>query len=182
MGRKSKLTDEQIHEAVKRTIDGEPIRAIAREYGIAESSLRERISAQVSGIKDAANQIVSAEQKLSALPIAAQITAQNLAAKLRAISDNLLSAATYGAMTAHRLHGMAHEQLDKIDSADLESSEEHLKAVAQLTRVANESSSLAVNLINANKDAAAKAADEEREKPKSLNEFYGELAKPKSGS
>ncbi len=106
-----------------------------------------------------------------ALPISAQITAQNLAAKLRAISDNLASAAHYGAMTAHRLSGLAHGQLDKIDDASPLESAATLKGVAVLTKMANEASTIPLNLLAANKEAVKDLGT-----PKKLEEMTdGEL-------
>ena len=58
MGRRSKLTDKQWIEIERRHLDGESIRSLAKEFKVAESSIRERISAQSKRIIDVANQIV----------------------------------------------------------------------------------------------------------------------------
>jgi hypothetical protein len=152
MGRKSKLTDEQWARIKERLLEGESRRAIAKEFGISESSIREKVSAQVSEIKTVANQIVATERALKALPISAQITAQNLASRLRSISDHLASAANYGAATAHRLSALAHSEVEKIDDASPLSSGESLRGIAALTSLANESGKIALNLLAANKD------------------------------
>lgn len=156
MGRKSKLTESQWVEIERRVLEGESYRNLAKEFGVAWSTIRERVSAQAKEIKSVAEQIVSTEQRIMALPISAQITAQNLAAKLRAISDNLASAAHYGAMTAHRLSGMAHAETDKINETRLAESIESLKTVAALTKMANEASTIPLNLLAANKDTVNK--------------------------
>ncbi|MDE2107466.1 MAG: Hin recombinase [Patescibacteria group bacterium] len=153
MGRKSKLTESQWVEIERRVIAGETYRALAKEFGVGWSTIGKRVSAQTKEIKAVAEQIVSTERRIMALPIGAQITAQNLAAKLRAISDNLASAAHYGAMTAHRLSGLAHGQLDKIDDASPLQSADTLKGVAVLTKMANEASTIPLNLLAANKEA-----------------------------
>jgi hypothetical protein len=161
MGRKSKLTPEQWAEVDRRLINGEPARAIARHYDVSETVIRNRKSAQVQDIKDVAQQIVATERALTKLPISAQITAQNLAAKLRAISDSLASAAQLGAATAHRLHALANAEVNKVDDADPLGSLESLKSVGVLTKLGNDSSHIALNLLAANKETVAKANDEE---------------------
>lgn len=58
-------------------------------------------------------------------------------------------------MTAHRLSGIAHSKIDQIDDATPldESSLESLKGIAALTRMANASSEIGLNLLRANKEA-----------------------------
>lgn len=155
MGRKSKLTPEQWAELERRHIEGESLRSLSRAFAISVASIRERTS-KAEQIKAVAHQIVETERAVSALPISAQITAHNLAAKLRAISDNLASAAHYGAATAHRLNALANTEVAKIDDADPLKSGESLKGVMVLTRLANDSASIALNLLAANKEAVQK--------------------------
>jgi hypothetical protein len=75
-----------------------------------------------------------------------------------AISGHLASAAEYGAATAHRLSGIAHNKVNEIDDAAPlnEKSLESLKGIAVLTKMANEASTIAVNLLAANKDTIKK--------------------------
>lgn len=160
MGRKSKLSDSQWQEIERRMLEGEPVRALAREFGVSEAAIRARKSTHVEQIKTVANQIVATERAIQALPIPAQITAHNLAAKLRAISDNLASAAHYGAATAHRLNALANSEVAKIDDADPLQSGESLKGVMVLSKLANESAAVALNLLSANKDAVKRLNDE----------------------
>lgn len=164
MGRRSKLTEAQWAEIERRVLEGETYRSLAKTYGITEAAIRQRISTQAKEVKELAHQIVNTEQRLAALPISSQITTQNLAAKLRAISDNLASAAHYGAMTAHRLSGLAHGQLDHIDDANPASSADALKNVATLTAMSNEASKTALNLLAANKEKAKELGEEETER------------------
>jgi len=86
------------------------------------------------------------------LPVSEQLIAVNLASKLRAISDNLASAAQYGAQTAHRLSALANSEVSKVDDAEPLKSIESLKGVAALTKLANDSASIALNLLAANKE------------------------------
>jgi hypothetical protein len=166
MGRPSKLSEAQIVEAQRRRLDGETWRAIAQSMKVSESALRERISAETAQIKTVANQIVETERAIMALPIPAQITAHNHAARLRAISDNLASAAHYGAQTAHRLNALANSEVQKVDDAQPLASVENLKGVAVLTKLANDSATIALNLIAANKETVTKLNDEKPERQK----------------
>lgn len=156
-------------------LEGEAVRALAREFQVSEAAIRARKTTHVEQIKSVANQIVATERAIQSLPIPAQITAHNLAAKLRAISDNLAGAAHYGAATAHRLQALANSEVAKIDDADPLKSGEALKGIMVLGKLANESASIALNLVAANKDAIKKAEEEaaQREIPTSLDHFYG---------
>jgi hypothetical protein len=149
MGRKSKLTERQWEAIGKRLLEGEKARALAREFGVSEATIRGRFSAQVAEIKTVANQIVATESALKALPISAQIAAHDLAAQLRSISGHLA-----GAATAHRLSGIAHAKVQEIDDAKPLDSEsiESLKGVSILTEMANKASVIGLNLLSANKE------------------------------
>jgi len=154
MGRKSTLTERQWAEIERRLIEGESGRSLAKEFGISESAIRKRLGAHVGKIKDVANQIVATESAFKALPIGAQIRARTLADRLTAISEHLAGAAEYGAATAHRLSGIAHSKVSEIDDAAPlnEQSLESLRGISALTKMANESSTIGINLLNANKE------------------------------
>ncbi|RKE36652.1 helix-turn-helix resolvase-like protein [Paraburkholderia sp. BL23I1N1] len=155
MGRKSALTPEQWAEVERRLIAGEARRALAREFGISEAAIRQKLSSRVDSIKTVANQLATANTALQRLPIASQITAQNLAARLMSVSEHLLAAADYGAATARRLAGIAHTKSAEIDDANPLTPEgvEALKGISALTRMANDASEIGVNLLRANKEA-----------------------------
>lgn len=176
MARPSKLSDKQWDELQRRVLAGEKPADLAREYGVSKTAISVRVSKRVEGVKAVANQIVDAEQALQRLPISEQLQAVSLAAKLRAISDNLASAAMHGAATAHRLTALANTEVAKVDDADPLSAKslEAMKGVAALTRLANESSTIALNLVAANKERV-KSLDEPEAPPPSLNDFYGGL-------
>lgn len=167
MGRNSKLTDKQWQEIERRLLDGETARSLGREYGVAESAIRKRFSAQVGKIKTVANQLVTAETAFKSLPISAQISARTLADELKEISMHLAGAARFGAATAHRLSGIANAQVARIDDADPLRAEsmESLKGISALTRLANESSSIALNLLGANKEMVKAAMQDEEVQP-----------------
>ena len=70
---------------------------------------------------------------------------------------HLAGAAKFGAATAHRLSGLAHGQVDKIDDANPMESQEVLQGISALTKMANDSSTIGMNLLNANKDMMREA-------------------------
>lgn len=176
MGRSSKLTEMQWAEVERRVLEGESYRSLAKEFGVSEAAIRQRVSSRAKEIKSVAEQIVNTEQRLAALPISSQLTTVNLAAKLRAISENMAGAAHYGAMTAHRLNGLAHAQLDKIDDADPMQSQEALQTISGLTKMANQASEIPLNLLAANKEQVIRLNAPEEKKALTLNEFYGAVA------
>lgn len=154
MGRPSKLTDKQWSEIEAKLLEGESRRSLADKYGVSEAAIRKRFGSHIEKIKAVANQVVAAERAMQDLPVSSQVAAANYAAKLRALSDHLLGAATYGAATSHRLNGIAHAKVQEIDDAAPLTAEslEALKGVAALTKIANESAHIGLNLLAANKD------------------------------
>jgi transposase-like protein len=152
MGRKSKLTPDQWADVSRRLIAGETPSDLAREYGVHPSQITRRGLAQkTQKVKEVAQKLADAQNALAALPVAEQYTALSLAEKLRSISANLASAADYGAKTAHRLHALANSEVAKVDDADPIGSADKLRNVGVLTKLANESASIAVNILAANK-------------------------------
>lgn len=154
MGRKSSLTEKQWAEIERRLLEGEAGRSLAREFGVAESAIRKRFGARVKKIKDVANQIVATDSAFKALPISAQISARTLADKLISISEHLAGAAEYGAATAHRLSGIAHNKVAEIDDAAPLNDEslKALKGISVLTQMSNASAEIGINLLRANKE------------------------------
>lgn len=163
MGRPSKLTDAQWTDIERRLLEGESRRSLANEFGISEGAIRQRLSTQVEEIKELAKTIVTVEERVKALPIGSQITTHSLAAKLRAISTSLASAAELGAATAHRLSALANSEVCKVDDANPLGSVESLKGVSALTRLANDSANIALNLLSANKEAVKRIGEPDPE-------------------
>lgn len=178
MGRPSKLTDAQWEAIGKRLLTGESTSALAREFGVSKGAVSSRFSKRTETIKAVANQLVAADRAMANLNVSEQIAARSLADDLKAISEHLASAARYGAATSHRLLGIAHGKVAEIDdAAPLDGgSVETLKGIAALTRVANDSSEIAVNLLRANKDAVDEANRGQNEVPAGLEHFYGRSA------
>jgi hypothetical protein len=164
MARKSPLTDKQWKEIERRLLAGEKGRRLAAEFGVSDTAIRKRFSLQTKLIKEVANQIVETEHAFKSLPISSQISARTLADELLAISTHLAGAAKYGAMTAHRLSGIANQQVDKIDESNPAGDPEVLQGIAALTKMANDSSVIGMNLLNANKETV-KDLNNEKDKP-----------------
>lgn len=173
MARSSKLSEKQWSDIERRLLAGESCRSLAREFGISETAIRKRLGSHVKKIVIVADQLLEVDKALRDLPLSSQFSAQNLFQRLRSISDHLASAAEFGAMTSHRLSAMAHTQSDRIDDVDPLKSIETLQTIATLTKIANSSSEIAVNLLSANKDVIREA---QKDGGKSQDEFLRELA------
>lgn len=159
MGRKSKLSEQQWAEIERRLISGEGVRALAQIYGISPGQISKRYPNSVSkSVHAVAEKLADAQTALAALPVTQQGLAMSLADKLRSISSHLASAAEYGSATAHRLSALANAEVAKVDDAQPLNAEslEAMKGVAALTKLANDSSSIALNLLAANKDAVTR--------------------------
>ncbi|MBB2928384.1 Hin recombinase [Paraburkholderia silvatlantica] len=169
MGRKSALTPEQWAQIERRhLVDGESLNSLAAEFGVNESSLRRKIKPNKAELPNGAKPLQAlAQEKVEAdlasrriaeqiaeLPMSRQTIVNDLAQKLTAISGHLASAAEYGAATAHRLSGIAHAEVAKIDDTDPMSKQSvmALAGISALTKMANESSEIARDLLRANKD------------------------------
>jgi len=163
VGRPSKLTDKQWEAIGKRLLAGEKASALAKEFKVSSATLSERFSEKLGNVKAVANQLVSADMALKALPLSEQIAALSLADELKAISMHLAGAAKFGSATAHRLAGIAHGKVQEIDDAKPLDDESlaALKGIAVLTRMANDSSTIGLNLLNANKDRIKRLEDED---------------------
>lgn len=172
MGRPSKLTDAQWEEVKRRHLAGESLGSLEREFRISRQAIQKKIGDSIVAVKSVANQLVSSEAALRKLPTQDKLLALSLADDLRAISSHLASAAKYGSATAHRLSALAHSEVAKIDDADPLQSMEALRGVAALTKMANDSSVIGVNLLAANKDRMRES--ERPNVPSSLAHFYGE--------
>jgi hypothetical protein len=166
MARPPKLTPAQWAEVERRALQGESASALGREFGVSESAIRKRVSAgrgiseQSTKVREVAEKLADAENALRALPAAQRPVAIDLAEKLRSISASLASAAELGARTAHRLQALANSEVSKVDDAEPMTSLENLKGVSALTKLANDSASIALNLLAANKETVKRLNDE----------------------
>jgi hypothetical protein len=149
-GRPPALTPAQQQEVQRRLAAHESVSSLAAEFKVSRATIRQ-FSAISATVQKVAEQVAVAQSALASLPIQQQHMALSLADKLRSISDNLASAAELGAKTAHRLQALANSQVAKVDDADPMQSIAELRDVGVLTKLANDSASIALNLLAANK-------------------------------
>jgi len=161
----AKLTQKQWDKIKSRLDAGDKAIDLAKEYGITRGAISNKFAKHQKIVREVANQIVSVEKTIQGLPIAIQIDAFHLANELMAISTHVSQGARYGAMTFHRLAGVAnmHAQRLNDDAPD----EESLLMIAKLTKTGNEAASPALNLLAANK-AAIERINEDNAKESAL--------------
>jgi len=159
MARKTKLTDKEWQVIGNRMAAGESVRALSREFGVPESTIRTRLSAQSKTVANLVNTMVSAEVAIKQLPISAQVSAHNLAAQLRSISMSLTSGAAKGAMLYDHFQTVAIARSKKV-SADGELDEDAVKQVAGLMRVANIGAEVPMQMVKITKELAEAGIDE----------------------
>ena len=159
MGRKSALSDSQWTEIHKRLLSGEGVRALAKEFGVSPSRISERKTERVDVIKSVANQMVSAECSVKALPVPDQIMVFDYASKLRSMASNILDAAHSGSITSARLAAIAEKESQKINPDEPMESAEQLQAIAALNRLGNDAAQIGLQVLKANQDAVKDAGD-----------------------
>ena len=151
MGRhQSKIDEKTQAEIIQRIADGEPLRSIAKDTGIPESTIRSRFSRISAQAKTVANQLVDAGARLAELPIAAQVVASDIAARMRYLQDVTTSVAAKGAVVADIMMAEAERRGRGIGpSAEVE----ELAAVSGCVRTATEAVKPALTLLAMHKDA-----------------------------
>jgi hypothetical protein len=156
MGRPSKLTPAQWAEVERRLLAGETARSLAPKYGLSEAALRKKfganqsVSSRSARVQSAARLVADANDAIEALPPMQRQVALTLADELRAISRSLATAARLGSETAEALARKANEQAATVED------ENGLRAVAMLTRTANEAAATGLALLRANEDTLLK--------------------------
>lgn len=146
MGRPSKLTPDQWAEVQRRALEGESNRSLAKEFGVNEASVRAKVSTQTPRVREIAAKLAHAQEELATLPLVQQHSALTLAEKLRGISRDLAGAAVFGADTARRLKERANAEAIK-HLAKPEVDVAGMQVVSGLTKLANESASIAQSLL-----------------------------------
>lgn len=141
MGRKAKLTPQQIKRYQDRHVEGESIRSLAKEAGVSEVTLRGYIGEAARKINSVANQIVATDLALKSLPISAQVQAQDRAARIQRMKANLESGMEMLSGNFMRIAAMTQTELSKVDETDLLSEKmiDRLRSVSRLTQMANTS-------------------------------------------
>jgi hypothetical protein len=148
MGRPSKLTEKQWAAYGERLLKGEKPAALAKEAGVDRSAFTRRFAQEIATVKHVANQVVSAEVALKALPVAQQIQAVTLIDRMRAAAMHLTDGVVAGAETYSLLSARAVEKA-RVPS----DSEDDLKLVMALQRTANAAAEVPMAFIAANKPA-----------------------------
>jgi hypothetical protein len=181
MGRPSKLTPKQWDALERRLLAGERAADLSREYGVSKTAISARFSKRIETVKAVANQLVSAEASLRALPLSEQLSALTLADELRAISSHLAGAAKFGAATAHRLAGIAHAKVHEVDDAAplTKESRESLQDIAVLTKIANEASLLGKDLLTINREVMKEVHQAQRPLAKRIDVMVVDASMPR---
>ena len=172
---KPKLTEKQWEKIKKRLDAGEKAAALAREFGVTRSAIGQRFAGRKKAVNELANQIVSHHQSLQntlqQFTPDIQIEAWDMASDLLTISKHVGGGSKYGAMTFHRLAGIANLHAQKMD--DENPDPEQLMRIAQLTKVGNDAAAPALNLLAANKDRINK--DDDKAKDEFLQRVSGKV-------
>ncbi len=155
MARPSKLRPDQWMEIERRVANGESISSLSREYGISRGAIRDQVSDMAEKIKSAADQIVKSEQALSALPLAARVSAIDLSQKMLAISANLATAAELNSGTAIKMAQAANLKMQVVDEDRPEDHTEAITMAVSLIRGSNEAARLPMDLLTANKQISS---------------------------
>ena len=140
MTRTTKLTEKQWEEITRRMVEGEKAAALAKEFKINRSAISRRVAQQVEQINSVSNQYVEAETAVISMPISQQLLATKRINNLRAIRDNMASAANYNAASTHRLAAIVNGIVQRIDDSNplSEVSLDAARSVAAYTKLANE--------------------------------------------
>lgn len=155
MARPSKLSDKKWAEIIRRHAGGEKAADLAREYKVSPTQISRRVTQVAKQVQVVAAQVARAEEAFDSLPVSQQNIARSLADQLRGISDGLASAANHNAQTSARLAKVANERSSLlVDLGAGQIEAEDLKSVAMLVEVSNRASVIGCNLLNANKDKA----------------------------
>lgn len=180
MGRHSKLSPQQVADAERRHFtDGEPIRSIAREFGVDEAGLRRKLNPQKSALRTLAEEKALAEKmgkavdaKIETLPPSRQRLVLDMARALNNVGESIITAAELNAETAALLASMANAEVKKFNPlGDAQVNTDAVKTAMLLTAGSNEAAKIPLNLIATTK---GKGLGDEGVAPTGLGHFYGE--------
>jgi hypothetical protein len=155
MGRPSKLTPAQWQEVERRhLVDGESIRSLAREFGVAHNAIFVRIGPKTKSKKAIANQVAQAEIALASLPPIEQISVRQLADEIKSLALSSTQFAHTNMRTAKHLANVAAASAKKIKPGDIvDGSTPALRSVAAAMAVANEASKAGLSVLSITRDA-----------------------------
>jgi hypothetical protein len=165
MRAKNKLTERQwanIERAILK--DGESMNAMAKKYGIDESTVRHRVTKlKTEQVEEAAIKLAEGERAIRALKPIERVRARSLADMYIDLSYTLGEAASIGADVHLK---MIKKASDIAETMGGEPSKDDVKMVMALSSTANSASKLAVDLMNVGKQTmhdAEKAKDKDKE-------------------
>jgi sugar phosphate isomerase/epimerase len=156
MGRPSKLAPDVWAAIERRLVSGEGVRGLAREYRIDPAAISRRFPQQTQHVRDLARRLADVHTDVAALPASQQHLVVQLADELRSISRHLAAAARLGSQTAVVLAAKAREQVATVND------EASLRAVAMMTRIANEAAETGLALLRSNEHAVHEVEAERR--------------------
>jgi predicted DNA-binding protein YlxM (UPF0122 family) len=172
-----KISEKQKKEIAARYELGESMRKIALSYNVTEGAIRKLVGTHIKPLKAVAKQLATAELAMESFSIGTQVKIRTMTDTLKGITEHISSAAEYSARNAHRLSVIANGQIDKIDEVDPMLTEDAMRSVAALTKMANEASQIPINLLNASKEQLKTINLPDDVKALTLDEFYAQIGK-----
>ena len=151
LGRPPKLTDWQKAVIGRRLAAGESGRQLAKEYKVAEATIRLNFSAHTAAIQNIATRLATAELDMERLPPPARLSTRTFADQLKGMQESYMAGAAKGLRTADKLHTAAEDMVDLLDRDKMGADD--LRLVAALVQTANQAATMGTNLLNANKEA-----------------------------
>ena len=162
-GRQIRTVDDfKMLEIERRHLGGESLSKLAVEYGVSKGCLSKRgLAERCREIRDAAEQLLAAEQRYEGMPVGMRVATRQLVDELKAVSMHMVTAAKYGSMTASRMNQIAHAQANKIDlealgEDELENTHQVMRSIAAFTELANKAATIPLGLLSANKEMMKK--------------------------
>lgn len=154
---KSKLTESQWKDIIKRKLAGEQTRPLAREYGISDTAINKRVGLQCLQIKETANHIVAAERGLLEMPVSLQVQTMDYAAELRAMSSHMIEAARDSAATSKNMARVARVKSNMVvdnpvNDDDVELQGKLVKEIKEYQGAANLAYQIPMGLLQVNKE------------------------------
>ncbi len=164
MSKSPKFSPMQRMEAESRVYSGESIRQTSRAMGIPESTVRNWCANKHNQIKVIADQLVTAERNVRALPAVAQVRVRSMVELMLMMTNSLMAAGASQAQVAERLSTRAAARSVDIDHPDEARAAKALIDVHNLSKTADIAATLPMGIARAHQDAAAKlmrSAEEE---------------------
>lgn len=152
-GRPSALTDHIKSEILRRLALGDKPSDLRHEYGISPTTFRRNFSETAEKVRSVAKALVDVESEMETLPFSVQVSVRTLADYMKSAQTNLARAAALGSRVSATLSEKAVVLAENLgddfskDGEDLDS----LRSIHALATTSNESSKIAVGLVQANK-------------------------------